>query len=400
MKSSSASIHLFNMLCMTAMMVFVPVIGPLIRELGLAEWHGGLIVTISGVFWMLLARFWGRRSDRFGRKPILLLAGIGFSLSYLLLAGLLDYALKTPLSLFALLLMMILFRGLMGVFFAGVPPVCAAQIADTHPPDERAPAMAKLGASGALGMVFGPLLAGVLAQYTDLVMPLYLAAVLPLLAVGLLAWMLPGTTPVENQQSPRVKLMDHRIRLPLLAMFLAMGSVIISQMTVGFYALDRLHLDALQAARMAGLAMTGVGVTLILVQVVLSKAKQVNSLKVLLWGALLACGGFLLVTLWISQAGLLVSYCIMAAGLGLVFPSVQALTANSVESHEQGTAAGTLAAVQGLAMVIMPLICTLFYEINPILPYLIAAALLLLLSIGFAVYRPLVKQPDEVPVNS
>jgi len=90
----------------------------------------------------------------------------------------------------------------------------------------------------------------------------------------------------------------------------------------------------------------------------------------------------------------------MAAGLGLVFPSVQALTANSVESHEQGTAAGTLAAVQGLAMVIMPLICTLFYEINPILPYLIAAALLLLLSIGFAVYRPLVKQPDEVPVNS
>jgi len=388
MKKSSTSIHLFNMICMTAMMAFVPVIGPLIRALSLAEWHGGLVVTVSGVFWMLLARFWGKRSDRLGRKPVLLLAGVGFSVSYLMLAGLLDYALKTPLSLLVLLLLMLLFRGLMGVFFAGIPPVCAAQIADTHSPDERGSAMAKLGASGALGMVFGPLLAGLLAEYTDLVTPLYLAAVLPLLAVLLLAWRLPASVPAKNQSSSRVRLLDPRIRLPLLAMFLAMGSVIISQMTVGFYALDRLHLEGLQAARMAGLAMTGVGMTLILVQVVLSKVKQVNSLKVLLWGALLACGGFLLATAWISQAGLLVSYCIMAAGLGLVFPSVQALTANSVEQHEQGAAAGTLAAVQGLAMVVMPLICTLFYEMNPILPYLIAAALLLLLSIGFAVYRP------------
>lgn len=382
MKHSSNSIHLFNVLCMTAMMAFVPVIGPLIRELGLSEWHGGLVVTVAGIFWMLFSRYWGRRSDRLGRKPVLLLVGVGFSVSYLMLAGLLDYALTTPLSLLLLLLLMILFRGLMGVFFAGIPPVCAAHIADTHPPEERASAMAKLGAAGALGMVFGPLLAGLLVEYTTLVAPLYLSALLPLLAVLLLAWMLPGSVPVKNQQLPEVRLMDTRIRLPLVAMFLAMGSVIVSQMTVGFYAMDRLNLEALQAARMAGMAMTGVGITLILVQVALSKAQQVNSLKMLMGGALLACGGFVSVTMWVSQAGLLVSYCLMAAGLGLVFPSVQALTANSVEPHEQGTAAGTLAAVQGLAMVVMPLVCTLFYEFSPTLPYLTAAALLLLLSAG------------------
>lgn len=387
-------IYLFNMLCMTAMMAFVPVIGPLIRELGLSEWHGGLVVTISGVFWMLLARFWGERSDRLGRKPVLLLAGIGFSVSYLLLAGLLEYALGVSLRLTLLLLLMILFRGLMGVFFAGIPPVCAAQIADTHTPDERASAMARLGAAGALGMVLGPLLAGLLAHYTDLVTPLYLAALLPLLAVFLLTRTLARSMPVKSQALPSVKLMDARIRLPLMAMFLAMGSVIVSQMTVGFYALDRLQLDALQAAKMAGIAMAGVGITLILVQGGLARVKQVNSHKVLLFGALLACTGFVMVTVWISQVGLLLSYCLMAAGLGLVFPSVQVLTANGVEQHEQGTAAGTLAAVQGLAMVIMPLICTLLYEVNPVLPYLVAASLLLLLSIGFTVFRASIQQSE------
>jgi DHA1 family tetracycline resistance protein-like MFS transporter len=293
---------------------------------------------------------------------------------------------------------MILFRGLMGVFFAGIPPVCAAQIADTHTPDERASAMARLGATGALGMVFGPLLAGLLAHYTDLVTPLYLAALLPLLAVFLLTRTLASSVPVKSQAPPSMKLMDARIRLPLMAMFLAMGSVIVSQMTVGFYALDRLHLDGLQAARMAGIAMTGVGMTLILVQGALSTAKQVNSHRMLLLGALLACGGFALVTVWVSQVGLLFSYCLMAAGLGLVFPSVQALTANSVEQHEQGTAAGTLSAVQGLAMVIMPLICTLLYEVNLVLPYLVAASLLLLLGIGFVIHQ-FNGKPPETPVS-
>ena len=57
-----------------AMMSFVAVIGPVVRLLGLAEWHAGLSVTAAGVLWMLAARPWGLLSDRIGRKRVLLLA--------------------------------------------------------------------------------------------------------------------------------------------------------------------------------------------------------------------------------------------------------------------------------------------------------------------------------------
>lgn len=57
--------------------------GPLVRELRLAEWHGGLIITLAGVCWMLFSRAWGRASDAHGR-----LTGIGgFAIAYLLLGA-------------------------------------------------------------------------------------------------------------------------------------------------------------------------------------------------------------------------------------------------------------------------------------------------------------------------
>ncbi|KAG1068397.1 hypothetical protein G6F60_015093 [Rhizopus arrhizus] len=60
-----------------AMMSFVAVIGPVVRMLGLSEWHAGLSVTAAGVLWMLAARPWGQLSDRIGRKRVLMLAMSG-----------------------------------------------------------------------------------------------------------------------------------------------------------------------------------------------------------------------------------------------------------------------------------------------------------------------------------
>lgn len=394
MKPGIGALYPFNILCMTAMMAFVPVIGPLVRSLGLSEWHGGLVVTVSGVFWMLFARFWGVRSDRWGRKPVLLMAGSGFFVAYLLLALFFNQALQQAMPFWWLLGGLVLLRALMGVFYAAIPPVSAAQVADVTPPADRAPAMARLGAASAIGMVMGPLMSGLLAGI-GLQVPLFVAALLPVPALIWLAWRLPGVKPAAMPPKVRVPLLDPRIRLPVFAIFMAMGSVIAAQMSVGFYALDRLHLDAQAAARAAGMAMTGVGITLILVQGSMSRMKQINSRLCLQAGAWLAAAGFLLVTLWPTPFGLIVSYCITAVGLGLVFPSVQAIAANSVNREEQGAAAGSVAAAQGFAMVMMPLLCTLLYEVNPILPYLAASLLLLLLGVGL-LRRP---RQDNPPVT-
>ena len=52
-------LFLLNAICMTAMMSVIPVIGPIIREIGLMDWHGGLIVAVSGITWLFSAKKWG-----------------------------------------------------------------------------------------------------------------------------------------------------------------------------------------------------------------------------------------------------------------------------------------------------------------------------------------------------
>lgn len=378
-RSEAAALFVFNMLCLTAMMAFVPVIGPVVRGLGLAEWHGGLVVTVAGLLWMLMARYWGRRSDRVGRRTTLLRAAAGYIASYLLLAWSLDRMLAEPPAQWVALAALLVLRGLIGAFYAAMPAVSAARIADITAPEQRGAMMAKLGAANGVGMVLGPAIGGLLVK-DSLIVPLYLAAVLPVLGTAWLMLRLPSDASHTPRGTPALKLSDRRLRLPLAAMLLAMSGVITAQMIVGFYAMDALHLEAGPAARVAGIAMATVGIVLILVQLALARARKMNAARCLAAGAVLASAGFFLIAVLPGTAGFLLSYALMAAGMGLVFPSIQTLAANAVSPEEQGIAAGSVTAVQGMAMVIVPLACTLLYGVRPWLPYTVAASLLLLLA--------------------
>ncbi|HAL22749.1 MAG TPA: MFS transporter [Stenotrophomonas sp.] len=363
-----------------AMMSFVAVIGPVVRLLGLAEWHAGLSVTAAGVLWMLAARPWGLLSDRIGRKRVLLLAMSAYTVVYIGLAVFIDRALQSVPAVLVSVAVLVGTRGLIGLFYAAVPPTAAALIADHSPPGQRTQLLARLGSANALGMVLGPAAAGWLA-YRNLPLALYAAALLPLLALALLAWRLPATPAVAaNAAQKRTPLarMDARVRLPQLTAFLAMISVTIAQVTVGFFAIDRLALDAAAGARMAGLALTAVGVGLILAQVLVMKL-DVHPRRWIALGALIGGLGFASVALVQQPWQLPAAYAIAAFGMGFVFPSFQALAADAVEPHEQGAAAGTVAAAQGVGMVVGPMLGTLLYRANASLPYLMVGALLLLL---------------------
>jgi len=97
--------------------------------------------------------------------------------------------------------------------------------------------------------------------------------------------------------------------------------------------------------------------------------------------------GFASVALVDARWELLLAYAVAAFGMGFVFPSFQALAADSVQAHEQGAAAGTVASVQGLGMVIGPMLGTLLYQWRPSAPYLLVGALLLVLSVAAARHR-------------
>ncbi|MCW4456490.1 MFS transporter [Flavobacterium sp. MXW15] len=371
-----------------AMMAFVAVIGPVVRLLGLAEWHAGLSVTAAGLFWMLAARRWGALSDRIGRKRVLLIALAAYTLIYAALAVFVDVALRQPPAVLVSVLVLVGARALVGLFYAAVPPTAAALVADAVPPGQRASIMARLGTANALGMVIGPAVAGWIA-FHDLALALYAAALLPLLSLLMIGWRLPATPPLAAPSGARPTMAwnDRRLRLPLYAVFAAMVSVSIAQVVVGFFAIDRLQLSPADGARMAGLALTTVGVGLIFSQVLVMRLEAVPPVRWIAIGALVSGIGFAAVALVATHWQLLAAYGVAAFGMGLVFPSFQALAADSVQAHEQGAAAGTVASVQGSGMVVGPLLGTLLYRWSPGAPYLLVAAVLLALALAAALHR-------------
>lgn len=369
---------LANLTCTMAMMAFVSLIGPIARILGLATWQAGMAVTVSGVIWMLLARPWGRASDRLGRRRILLLGTGGFTLAFVALSLFIDLALHALPSAILAFAGLLLGRGLIGVFYAAIPVGGYALIADNIAPEHRTRAMASLGAANACGLVLGPAIAALLARHS-LSLPFYVLAVLPLLGFALLKARLPRQELHLKQPPKSVRLSDPRLRRPLLVAFVAMLCVAMAQITVGFFALDRLGMDPAHAAQTAGIALTLVGVALIASQLLVRKLEW-PPLRMIRIGALVAALGFatsiVAAQAWVLWLGFFVS----AAGMGWIFPSFAALASNAVDAAEQGATAGSVGAAQGLGVMVGPLAGTLIYGLEPRLPYLLAALLLVLVA--------------------
>lgn len=376
-------LFLLNAVCMTAMMAIIPVIGPIIREVGLMEWHGGLVVAMSGITWLLSAKKWGEASDSKGRKPVLLMATLGYAISFILMTIWLDLSLQASFNTLVILIGMIVVRALVGLFLAAITPISNALVADITTAKERQSAMASIGAASAIGLVAGPALGGWLSQYS-LTLPLYVLSFLPVLAWLFIKLRLPETKATRVAPENPISFFDPRLRFPALAMFACMFAVITAQIIIGFFVLDRIRDTPESAAQLSGIVLTITGVTLGITQGLLAQIKNNVLLKSLLFGPVVACAGLFTVSMANSATVLILGYMLLAIGLALLFPAIQAIAANAVGKDEQGAAAGTISAVQGLSSILAPLVATLFYQIHQGLPYWFAAALMALLLLSVA----------------
>lgn len=368
-----------QMVCTMAMMAFVSLIGPIAHLLSLEPWHAGTIVTFGGVLWMLFSRPWGIASDRWGRRNTLLVGIGGYILSYWAMCAVLIMSMHTLPPIYLAFAGLLVTRGAVGGFYAAVPATCQALIADNVQPEGRAGALAFLGAANAIGLVLGPALSAALVRHS-LSLPLYVIALLPLLALPAISKGLPAQAPRGTDQPSSLRLWDSRLRRPAVVAFVAMFSVAVAQIAVGFFAIDRLGLDTGQAARAAGTALTLVGVGLIGSQLLVRRLKWEPG-RLIMFGGLISAAGFGTVALATSGVLLHGGYFISAVGMGWIFPAFSAMAANAVHAYEQGAAAGTVGAAQGLGIVLGPLGGTLLYRLGPGAPYLTAAVLLLLISL-------------------
>ena len=166
--------------------IILPLLPVYIKHYGGSPIVGGLLLASFSCMQFLFSPIWGRMSDKYGRRPMMLLSLIGSAVSYFCFGAAPN------------LVVLFLARISAGVLSAASLPTAQAYIADVTTPDKRAGGMAMIGASFGLGFAFGPILGGYLSQHPvfgipPLAMPSYFAASLALINFAFALFLLPET---------------------------------------------------------------------------------------------------------------------------------------------------------------------------------------------------------------
>lgn len=358
--------------------ILSPVLPPLVRELGLSELQGGLIMTFSSIMWVIFSPMWGRRSEVWGRKPVFVLSLLGYSVGVgvfgvVMQLGL-DHIIMPSMLVWVLLVGA---RMIVGTLFSGAPPAAQAYVADTLDGHARTTAMGLVSAASGLGTILGPAL-GAAVVGLGLVAPIFVSAALPLIGVLAVVLLLPAVKPraMKGQQIARVRARDERV-WPLLMVGTAVTTAMsLLQFTIAFYFQDRLQLDSAETAQVVGIALMASGVAALFAQVVLIRYLRWSALRLVYLGLPL----MLLSVLWLVFSAdftmLTIALIINGLGTGLASPSFRSALTFNVEPQEQGAVAGLTSSVTGLGFVFGPMLGTGLYDLNMLLPYLFAALVL------------------------
>lgn len=343
-----------------------------------AIWFGAF-ATVFAAMQFICSPLLGALSDRFGRRPVILLSNFGLALDYLVMA------------LAPTLGWLFVGRIVAGVTSAGYS-TAYAYIADVTPAEKRAGAFGLIGAAFGLGFIIGPVLGGLLGQ-VDPRLPFWVAGGLSLLNGTYGLFVLPESLPPESRgrfslarANPvgALKLLRSHPQLTGLASinFLAQLAHGVFQSVWVLYVAYRYHWSPLWV----GISMAVVGVSSAVIQaaVVRLVVARVGERTALLIGLLCGATGFAIFGLadrgWMFLAGIPVM-CLW----GLTGPSVQGLMSRRVGVSEQGRLQGANSSVASIAGLFGPALFSAVFaaalahrEWNlPGAPFFVASAVLL-----------------------
>ena len=189
------------------------ILAPLGREVRLGELQITSIIAVSALVFGVAAPYWGRLSDRLGRKPIIITGLIGYTLGTLAFTSVFYAGLAGVLGGTALYVVALLARCSQSIVMSATNPASTAYAADHTGREQRTSTMARLGTANSMGTILGPAVSGALATL-GLLAPLYFAAGMAALA-ALIVWrQLPPTPARDRATRPvraRLRFTDRRI---------------------------------------------------------------------------------------------------------------------------------------------------------------------------------------------
>ena len=352
-----------------AQTVLFAILAPLGREVGLVEMQIGAIISCSSLTIFLVSPLWGRASDAWGRRKILLIGLFGYSVGTVMFAGVFQLALLGYLVPITALVLLIVTRVANATVMAAVAPSANAYMADITSVKDRIKGMGAIGAASNIGSILGPAIGGLLASIS-LLTPLYFSVILTLAAAVLTLYALPELPkPTVIKKQPRLKYTDPRIfPLVVAGVFLFMGFAIVQQ-TIAFRFQDELGLTGIETAKIVGISLMFSAAAALFVQLLVIPRLSVRPFVLLRISMPIMMVAFAIMALGQSQSMYILSMCILGLGMGLAGPGFMAGASVAVSSEEQGAVAGVAGSCPPLGFTVGPLLGTYLYSIDGALPY-------------------------------
>jgi DHA1 family tetracycline resistance protein-like MFS transporter len=356
-KAALGFIFITLLIDITGWGLIIPVFPKLIKELTNADIstitrYGGWLTVAYAIMQFLFAPVMGNLSDRYGRRPVLLLSLLGFGVDYLFL------------SFAPSLAWLFVGRLIAGITGASIT-TATAYIADISTKEDRAKNFGLIGAAFGLGFIIGPAIGGLLGEFGSRI-PFLVAAGLTLLNTLYGYFVLPESLPKENRRrfewsraNPFGSL-KHLNKFPgiwglilsLVLVYIAGHSV---QSTWSFFTIERFQ----WSEGMIGISLAVVGVLVAAVQgglIRIVNPKLGNERSIYVGLGLYAIGLFLFA--FASQTWMMFAFLVPYCLGGIAGPALQAIISNHVPANEQGELQGGLTSLISITTIIGPLVMT------------------------------------------
>lgn len=336
--------------------IIIPLSPYLAREFGADAFQVGLLMSIYSVMQFFFAPMWGQYSDRFGRRPIILISLFGAGLSH------------AWFGLSHTLLELFLARALAGFFGANIS-TAMAYIADVTPPQERSKGMGLIGAAFGLGFILGPFIGGIVSHYQNAQAAAYVAAGICFFNFLLAARNLKESwvpTDAHSKSIPlsfwerhwrRLSLVWKSLGVPVLGnlmwiYFLATFAMAHMEASLFLFVQDRFGWDL----RTASLGFAYVGVVMVLTQgyFIRKLLPKIGERKLMVLGLVLGALGLSGVAISHSIGVLTVAVTLLALGSGFSNPAITGSVSLLSKDSEQGSHLGVNQSLSALARVLGP----------------------------------------------
>lgn len=337
--------------------LIIPVMPELIQEvegqgIGAAAVWGGILATIFAAMQFLFGPLVGNLSDRFGRRPVLIISLVVMAFDYVLMA-------------LAQSIWLLVIGRIIGGITAATAATSAAFMADISKPDEKAANFGLIGAAFGIGFIVGPLIGGVLAEYGTRA-PFWAAAVLAAANALFGYFVLPETVtdrirrPFELRRANPLGAFRNIGKLPglkrlMLIVFIYNVAFFVYPGVWAYFGAERFG----WGPGMIGLSLGVFGVGIAFMQGVLIRPilRVIGERNAVLLGCSVHLLAFVLIA-FVSNGWVALALTPLASLGSIAAPALQGIMSRTAMDNQQGELQGAVTSINAVATIIAPLLVT------------------------------------------